>query len=1582
MRIVMTGVRGARIALLSLGVAAGLHAQASLLVGPQTRQSFSAWLTRSAVVPMAPSPGTIELPSVRQTVPRAPLVDVASPNPGANIERSACVTVSLTANAAYECGDLRLSYALPTIRVMNQARAATMLYNSQHAAPQPIVRAWIRRPVGGDQPNYISADLWITRRDGSRFQAVNRGFPAPASMPEGSPFQLAVDFDGINLPTDLYRYELTVYFWFPGGRLEFTPASGQLAIVNRYTSEFGRGWWVAGYEQLVFQPDGNIFWVGGDGSTRLYTRGGTTTNNRTVYRAAALAGPDSLTFDPADGSYRRHLARGAFTRFTNSGRHDVTVNAVGHVTTFATYVCGRLGAIQLPAPNLPAGQWKGWSFNYDTDGQTNGCQLQAQLRSSQASMAGPFGTWRPIARWTNYAEAYGVFMDTLSGAWFRHVDADTYHRRVSEITDQSGATTRFSYGAGGLLNQVQRYPGDGTTITHAFRASEAAALTSLRIEDSIATELTSPRDVSWKRRYWVTSFGSPWLIRDELGRNTYITPDDNFPLLAKQLTQPSGARSYASYDPVTGNVVRTWQDPVQPGQTTAPETRYTYQAGYPDNVESVTDAAGVVTTYGYADRGFAYPQLAWSQVGPDLQSRVSYEQCSTTRCRGLPFVTVSAADAQGVRSRDTLEYDVLGNLMLTLSQGGKCEFLTNDGIGRVVTAQTLYAGVCRGGSAKWVTTTHEYDVLDRVWQSTTLAPADVAAGTTEQRVVVRTDYNGWTSWPVRVQRTTSDGVSLVDSMRYDALGRVTMRWAQGTTGAERLTYDAAGNVTTRLLPRGDSVVTAYDALNRATRREAWPVTYASRQPLSPEFFTPLPWKPLSSLGATIVRGDVATFVYDDDFTNGGQRTGALRSAENADARTTRLYNPDGSLKRECQSQRDVNGTDVGQHQQCLEYGYDAAGRLTSRALAGQQLSYRYRPATGRIAGIDIAPLGDAIDFEHDPKGQLSLIRRAGAGITERVEYTPDGEVRRSTVATTPGGAPDFRDAALSYDVRGRRTVLANQIGWRDTLWASYTPMGHLASRTHSALGVNYAGGGIRTVSQETTAHDALGNLRTARLLNSAVASGASNNQSTPRAYEYDGGTGRIRRVSLGGVWSQPSEYDANGYTLYTHQAESAERADYYNALGQLVASDVRAPSSMYNVRSFNEYRYDALGRRIWMRSRRECATQMVSTAPYCNASIVRRTVWDGSSEFWETQAPGGDNATAAELEADGALPADLTGSRCARPGDGPTDACTLYGQVLYVHGQEMDTPLAVVRSNYRERFYLPNGGPLRLISFPAHTLHLYWSPLGYVEDATVGRANVRSVSVTTAEGTFTTVRALWARSYTPYLQQGTVSQSWRGSLVEDKREFAGGLVYRRNRYIDGHTGRFTQPDPIGLAGGLNSYGFAAGDPVNYSDPFGLAVCFSGDAAAVRSLSATLQQATNTTFTLDRSNCVVASSIRSGGDKSFGALRAGLSKLVASKSRFDVAFGREAESPQRSPFIISIFEDADALSYRTGSRFGRCDGGRAAFSFPQVMAHELNHHFPVADGKPMTSGTVGENNAVIRGDNVYNAAAGRPARCAY
>ncbi|MFL5493647.1 MAG: RHS repeat-associated core domain-containing protein [Gemmatimonadales bacterium] len=48
-----------------------------------------------------------------------------------------------------------------------------------------------------------------------------------------------------------------------------------------------------------------------------------------------------------------------------------------------------------------------------------------------------------------------------------------------------------------------------------------------------------------------------------------------------------------------------------------------------------------------------------------------------------------------------------------------------------------------------------------------------------------------------------------------------------------------------------------------------------------------------------------------------------------------------------------------------------------------------------------------------------------------------------------------------------------------------------------------------------------------------------------------------------------------------------------------------------------------------------------------------------------------------------------------------------------------------------------------------------------------------------------------------------------------------GVSFFRNRIYDQATGRWTQEDPIGVAGGLNLYQFNGNNPVAYTDPFGL-----------------------------------------------------------------------------------------------------------------------------------------------------------------
>jgi RHS repeat-associated protein len=167
------------------------------------------------------------------------------------------------------------------------------------------------------------------------------------------------------------------------------------------------------------------------------------------------------------------------------------------------------------------------------------------------------------------------------------------------------------------------------------------------------------------------------------------------------------------------------------------------------------------------------------------------------------------------------------------------------------------------------------------------------------------------------------------------------------------------------------------------------------------------------------------------------------------------------------------------------------------------------------------------------------------------------------------------------------------------------------------------------------------------------------------------------------------------------------------------------------------------------------------------------------------------------------------------------DLYPYFGRVLYTYGMGVDQPLGVTRFAYTDRTiesdYFANG--LQAGSFYApgtFTLFPMWDQRG---QPLAGGSILECRNVAPTNGR-RCVKTNWRPVYLAYYRNLDARYAWHGSLLEEKVDGSGQL-YRRNRYYDPLTGRFTQEDPVGLGGGLNLYGYAGGDPVGYSDPYGL-----------------------------------------------------------------------------------------------------------------------------------------------------------------
>jgi RHS repeat-associated protein len=85
---------------------------------------------------------------------------------------------------------------------------------------------------------------------------------------------------------------------------------------------------------------------------------------------------------------------------------------------------------------------------------------------------------------------------------------------------------------------------------------------------------------------------------------------------------------------------------------------------------------------------------------------------------------------------------------------------------------------------------------------------------------------------------------------------------------------------------------------------------------------------------------------------------------------------------------------------------------------------------------------------------------------------------------------------------------------------------------------------------------------------------------------------------------------------------------------------------------------------------------------------------------------------------------------------------------------------------------------------------------------------------------------VWQASYTAFGNARISTEKITFNLRLPGQYFDGEIGHHYNyfRHYDPLVGRYLTSDPIGLVGGFNTYGYAGGNPISFTDPLGLALC--------------------------------------------------------------------------------------------------------------------------------------------------------------
>lgn len=557
-----------------------------------------------------------------------------------------------------------------------------------------------------------------------------------------------------------------------------------------------------------------------------------------------------------------------------------------------------------------------------------------------------------------------------------------------------------------------------------------------------------------------------------------------------------------------------------------------------------------------------------------------------------------------------------------------------------------------------------------------------------------------------------------------------------------------------------------------------------------------------------------------------------------------------------------------------KYVYDGAGRVRSTTDAlGQTTSFTY-DARNRVRTVT-RPDGKV--ERSDYTGPYLTQVTDAAGKVYKFAYNALGWLEAETF-------PDGKTRTYGYDLDGSKVRSTDRRGWsvETTYDDAHRP---IALNAHGAPATTYsypdtfttsATNGVSTVSSSIVPN--LGRDRITvsfaglperlyeikNVLNSELTpigtdvntyvNGALVNTSSTRHVGSAGGAGG-RNLAITDATGRTTTFvrDGAGRHIRTHFAMGVAQHHDYSTEGRLL--NTRYTFSMPDERLGTDYTYDVVGR-LKTRTLAEPGTQwgyaydaLGRLVDFADATRPERYAYDAAhnrTDSGSTVEPNSNRYTtfagyALEYDAEGNLTRkyssstgfdqrltwnalnqlttvttngsvvtygyDPVGRRVRRTGDGVTT------YVLYDTG-DLLMELSSTGEAVRTYTYRPGiDSPLSLREVVGGRESVYY----YILERP---GHVRAL-LDTSGGVASEYR------YTPFGEPLPTDSDTGVRSAQPLRfmarelDAATGLYYVRNRWYDPVLARFTSEDPIGIAGGLNTYAYAGNDPVSFRDPSGL-----------------------------------------------------------------------------------------------------------------------------------------------------------------